>query len=164
MEFFAPTAGNGGLVQVESAGAKPGEFLASPALTSAGVRMMYLTPESYDAQRKALKADGKDMIDPWSDTFATRFGAFARLGASPRQPPALFYVHDPKGQVVSFELQDANGKRLDLGEWSTGTSDLRVLNVGFDGPIPPTARLVVRLAVPGALVTHPFKLEDIPLP
>jgi hypothetical protein len=70
-------------------------------------------------------------------------------------------INDADRRIVSMELQDANGQRLQTrSTW--GGNTLRTY--GFQTPPPADARLVVYVATPDAIRSYPFALENIPLP
>ncbi len=163
IELFTPTAANGGLARLADAGAAPGTFLEADALKSAGVRVMYLNPETYAAKREAATAAERDeATGPWSEDFANQMKLLARLTASSRMPLAVFFVDDPKQLVLNLELRASDGRVLDRGPLNVNHP--RVRAIYLDGPLPADAQLTLHLAAADALKTYPFKLENVPLP
>jgi hypothetical protein len=161
IELFTPTAENGGLLILPAVLAHPAEFVSLAALSDAGVRIMYLTPETYEAKRAALGTDPNDLAGPWRDEFANYVKVQTRPPSAGRRTIELFYVDDPKSEIVDLELQSADGTSL-APRVNSGMGQLRVFYLARVSPA--DARLVVRIASAGALAVHPFKLENIPLP
>lgn len=161
IELFRPTADNGGTVLFPGILGRPAEPVQDAALAGADVRLMYVTPESYEAKRPEAGADAKDPASPWSDEFANSLKSQVRQASLTRRAGAYFFLHDPRHEVVDLDLQTPDGKSLGPRVGS-GIGDLRAFSLGQ--PPPANAQLVVHLATPHALTTYPFKLENIALP
>lgn len=159
IDLFTPTEANGGLLRLPSIAASPAEFVKHDALARAGVKVMFVTLESYESKRAELGSAAEDPTGPWTDDFARSLKSQARLGDS-RRPPVYFFVHDPQQRVMDLELQSDTGARLDRRAARIG--GLRVLYP--EAPLPANAQLLVRIATDAAISSHPFKLENIALP
>jgi hypothetical protein len=161
IELFTPTEANGGILRLPEITAQPAEFVSNAALTDAGGQLMYLTPDTYEAKRRAAGADAREPTSPWSDNFAGYLNAQVRQSNVSHRPMAYFFVLDPRREIVDLELQTPDGKPLGL-RVSSGIGQLRALYLSQ--PPPPDAQLLVHLASPRALASYPFKLENIALP
>lgn len=161
VELFAPTVANGGILSVTGIWKHPGVFVKNDALATSGVRIMYLTPESYEANRTQDTGKAVERGSPWRREFAAQFAQYLKTHSSLN---TLFFVDDPKRQLMDLELQTPDGKRIDGGEEWTGIPELRVVVFSAAKPLPVDTRLLIRIAAPGAITAYPFKLENIPLP
>jgi hypothetical protein len=161
IDLFTPTEGNGGSLRLAGILERPAEFVGNAVLADAGVRLMYLTPETYEARRKAPGSDAKDATDPWNNEFAGYLNAQAKQSSLVRRTGVFFFLHDPDRRIVDLELQTREGKSLGV-RVSNGIGQLRAFSL--NQPPPSDAQLVVHLAIPRTLATYPFKLENIALP
>lgn len=162
IDLFAPTEANGGIVRLTEPFAKPATLIANDALKASAIQLMYLPIETYAKDREATGRDARDAAGPWSEEVATMMKGFASLPTDRRGQTLIFFLHDPNRVVVDLELQTKDGKRLDRGTLRIGAPQLR--GITLDAPPPADAQLVLRVAAPGAITAHPFKLENIPLP
>ncbi|MGN6644805.1 MAG: hypothetical protein ACTHKU_17590 [Verrucomicrobiota bacterium] len=163
VEFFNPTAANGGVLVIKDILKQPAEPIQNPALKKYGVELIYLTKESYEAKKKQLEEQQKSNTggaigEAFGDLFK---GMFSGMMGSDSKNSVKLYIKDPDKRVVEVEFQDANGKALKRrGSWSS--NEMR--SQDLDAPPPADTQLMISLATPEATQTFPFKVENIPLP
>ncbi|HWF20378.1 MAG TPA: hypothetical protein VG754_13995 [Verrucomicrobiae bacterium] len=163
VEFFNPTASNGGILIIKNILAHPAEAVQDATLKKYGVEVMYLTKASYEAKKKQIQDEEKSgsggaIGQAFGDLFKGMFGG---MMSSDSKDSIKLYIKDTDKRVVDFEFQDANGKPLKShGSWSMS----EMHNQDLDAPPPADTQLLIHLATPEATQTFPFKLENIPLP
>ena len=163
VEFFSPTAANGGTLVIKDILKHPAEPVANDTLKKYGVELTYLTKESYEAKKKQLQAQpgngaGAALGQGLGDMFSGMFSGMMSSGSS---NTAFLYVKDPGKHVIDVEYQDAGGKALKRrSSWSS--NEMR--SQEFAQPPPADTQLLVYLATPEAIQTVPFKIENVPLP
>lgn len=157
VELFTPTEANGGNVRVASFAARPAEFIRHEALEGAGIKLMYLTREAYEARRAAATAAG-EADAPWTEAVANALKARSRIGG---QNAVLFFVDDPQQRMVALDVETAGGKAI---RHRPSFAFSGIHSLFLDKPLPDDAQLVVRIAVDAAISRHAFKLENIALP
>jgi len=163
VEFFSPTAANGGSLVIKDILKHPAEPVANDTLKKYGVELTYLTKESYEAKKKQMQAqpgNGADaaMSQGLGDMFSSMFSG---MMSSSSANTALLYVKDPGKRVIDVEYQDAGGQPLKRrNSWSSNG----MRSQDFAQPPPADTQLLVYLATPDAIQTVPFKIENVPLP
>jgi hypothetical protein len=167
VEFFSPTAANGGVLVIKDILKHPAETVQNDTLKKYGVELTYLTKESYEAKKKQMQAQpgsnaGDAMSQGLGDMFSSMFSSmFSGMMSSSSANTALLYVKDPGNHVIDMEYQDASGKALKRrNSWSSNG----MRSQDFAQPPPPDTQLLVYLATPEAIQTVPFKIENVPLP
>jgi hypothetical protein len=163
VEFFSPTAANGGILVIKDILKHPAETVQNDTLKKYGVELTYLTKESYEAKKKQLQAQsgngaGGAIGQGLGDMFS---GMFSGMMSSSSANSAILYVKDPGKHVIDVEYQDASGKALKRrSSWSS--NEMR--SQEFAEPPPADTQLLVYLATPDSIQTVPFKIENVPLP
>jgi hypothetical protein len=162
-ELFSPTAANGGRFTIPNVLKDPDEDIENRALAKYGVQVR-IFPRGDESQDFTPTDD----IDK---AFARRMGGRIVNNPNTTQSTIQFYVNDPDHRVISLNFADGGGHLLQVrGSGSSGggargggpPGEFR--NFIFASPPPEDAQLVVELAVPKALRTYPFTVENIPLP
>jgi hypothetical protein len=163
VEFFNPTAQNGGILVVKDVLKHPAEPVENATLKKYGIEVIYLTKDSYAAKKKQIEEQEKSgsggvIGQAFGDLFKGMFGG---MMASDSKNAIKLYIKDADKRVVDFEFQDANGQPLkSQGSWSMN----EMHNLDLNAPPPADAQLLIHLATPAATQIFPFKLENIPLP
>jgi hypothetical protein len=163
VEFFSPTAANGGVLNLKDILKHPAEPVQNDALKKYGIQVMYLTREAFEAKKKEFEEGQKgEAGGKLGEAFGELFkGMFGGAMSSDTKNSVKLYVKDPEKRVVDVEFQDASGQPLKSGSsWSMG--ELR--QIEFKSPPPADAQLRIHLATPAALQTFAFKVENIALP
>ena len=162
LDLFHPTAENGGKIVVKSFQARPGEYIESPDLEKANIKLFYVTKDTEkkatdQLDQEAAKHSDATSMPPWRH----------KPSWGPPYPmnnvknPVQFIFSDPDGKLLDFALLDSSGSVI--GNRGTGRGPT-FFYAGFEKELPPDAQLVVYLATPASIRTVPFKLENIPLP
>ena len=162
VEFFSPTAANGGVLVIKDILKHPAEPVANDTLKKYGVELTYLTKESYEAKKKQLQSQPGNGADAFSQGMGDMFSSmFSGMMSSGSANNTFLYTKDPGNRVIDVEYQDANGKPLKRrNSWSSNG----MRSQDFAQPPPPDTQLLVYLATPEAVQTVPFKIENVPLP
>jgi hypothetical protein len=160
--FFSPTEENGGKTIIKDVLTHPGEPLDVPALKQLKMQVTYLTKESVEAAKQKKKANAT-AGDKLGEGLAQAFqGMFSGFGGSSMEKGAVdLQIVDPDSRLVKVAFLDANGKTIDSqGHMSSGEFH----HYGLKAAPAAGTQMVLYVATPGALVTVPFKLENVPLP
>jgi len=157
-DLLFPTTENGGLVIVKNLMAHPGEPFGDPLLKKANVTVAYLGKNVSEGgtSNKMLHGDASVPVAP---TPAPRRIPFLRR---PVQGKGLtFSVDDPEHHVADVVFMDSYCRRIWSGMFSAGDENR---TYQLQGEVSSNAQMRVYLAVPEAIRTVPFKLENIELP
>jgi hypothetical protein len=165
VELFNPTEANGAILRISSVLKHPAEPIQNPALAKYGIQLMYLTKEAYEAKKKEIEAQPKAGADAAGQKLGEAFGELFKgmFGGmvSDSKDAIQMYIKDPDKRVVGLEFQDAQGKPLKTnGKWTSNDFQQTQLTA----PPPADTQVVIQLAVPEAVKTFPFELQNIPLP
>lgn len=136
---------------LREAGARQSELLSSgPEPTSAATH----------APAPVVKSGGT--LPPSEAKAVTTESSSSRVGTrAPLSNEVAFQIKDPQHKVIELECRGADGRVLSRGPF-VGTGTWAVMR--FESAPPTDAKLVVYLAAPGAIESHPFKVENIALP
>jgi hypothetical protein len=146
-EFFSPTATNGGRLTLPDVLKHPGEDNQNPALIKYGIQLRIFP--------RGDAAVGYQPADDIDDAFLRRWVN------SNNENSITTYIKDPDHRLISLKFTDGGGRPLQ--EQSSSSSN-GFRNCNLVSPPPADTQLVIELAVPAALKSYPFTVENIPLP
>jgi hypothetical protein len=150
LDLAVPAEADGTIVRVPNIKLHPGR-IELPALTQAGIVFHFLGDADSTEEAVALRR---------------RAGLGSVLLAPPDMVKTVaYYIDDRSGLLLACELQDGAGRRLRIIDSSgqiTGSNQLFAVRLGE--PLADDTQLVFYLALPAALKSVPFRLENIPLP
>ncbi len=150
VEVFAPENDPESIVVVKNLSQHYGKSLPSEKLKNLGVNLVVSDPKS----QAATKEKNKAALTGGMGSLFTNF-----MTLKPNQ--LLFEIEDPKGSVVSYEIQDSNGVKLETaGSMSSGGSK----RLNFRKNPPKDIQLVVFVKTPKAIKKADFNLKEIRLP
>lgn len=144
IEFYLPSEANGSMLHLPNIMVHTG-LVEEPTLTKHGIQLyFYKDQASYDELKTQVPISGNVPVFPLA------------VG---------WYLRDPSNRVASFAFLEANGAVIRQDSVSTNGSPVgRSWVVRLLAPMPNDAQLIVYLAVPEAIKTVPFRVEEIMLP
>lgn len=182
-EFYFPGRDAHSLVTVENIGQHAGQTLDDATLKAAGLKLTFLTKdqvEIYKAEsdKKAdadalklfppnakpdaeLEKKRQDLAQKSVEALRQLFGIDVFEGNTLKPNNLALHIEDPNVRLVDIALETAQGQPI-KAEGYFGSDNTNIYK--FETPIPPDARLKIRVATPQSIVDVPFKLSDVPLP
>jgi hypothetical protein len=165
VEIFTPTAANGGLVILSNATARPGEVLTHAANDKHRLTLVFHTMESFEKTRSDADKAPAVAGPGGEETLAGFFpGILNDPDGTPRKR-VTFLAQDPDQTLVNLGLQTTDGgiiKQPTAISRSNVAPSLYAFD--FDAKPPTSLNLVVYVAVPEAVHTIRFVLENISVP
>lgn len=152
IEYCQPTEANGGVIRIPNIRSHAGR-IEHPVLTQYGITFQFITDKG--AWDEALESP--------------RGGGVIPSGFNVSSSPDFigFVFRDASFVLLDATLQDRTGSSIaDLGSRTISTglpsSQSRVQLI-LHAPLADDTQLVIRLAVPAAITTRPFRIEHMPL-
>ena len=88
------------------------------------------------------------------------FSSFAEMDEN----DIAFNVTDPGSKLISIDIEDDKGKKIENNGRMTIGGDPRTMIYNFKEKLPATARIRLYILTPRSVTTVPFKLSAVPLP
>jgi hypothetical protein len=147
IEMFVPAESNGSVIRIGNIKNHFGR-VEDPTLEKYGIVFHFLGDKASEDEARSLMSGGGGggaRIDG-----VTGFGYFFR---------------DPSGKLAGVQLQDSKGAPWpSSGGGGGGGSNGSLMSISLRSPITDDTQLVIYVAVPEAIKTVPFRVEDIALP
>lgn len=165
LDLFHPTTDNGGKIILKDFQAHPGEFIESPDMDKANVKLIYITKDTEKKALERLDEEAAKRNDPAKSDTAPMWRRMPFRG--PTYPmdnvknAVQFLFSDNDGNLVDFAFLDSSGAVIANRGSGRGAT---FFHAGFEKVLPQDAQLVIYLATPASIKAVPFKLENIPLP
>jgi hypothetical protein len=148
IEVFVPAEANGSMIRIPNIKSLLGR-VEDTTLAKYGIVFHFLGDKASEDEAKALMAGS---------------------GSSSRAPMDLvtgfgYYFRDPSNMLAGVQLLDGKGAPVQLsGGGGGGGSNGSLMSYSLRAPLADDTQLVIYVAVPEALKTVPFRVEDIALP
>jgi hypothetical protein len=157
-DLLFPTPENGGLVIVKDFLAHPGAAYADPLLKKSNVTIAYLAKDDSETTTSNKISQGVPPV-PLDPAQMPRHIPFTRR---PGQTKSLrFVINDPDRRLADMTFLDAYGRQIAASMTSISPESRTYL---VQNELPSNLRLYIYLAVPEAIKTVPFRIENINLP
>ncbi|MCB9029914.1 MAG: hypothetical protein H6619_02600 [Deltaproteobacteria bacterium] len=163
LDLFMPSKDPNAQIKIPNITAQSGKLLTAKALTDAGIKFVVMDKAAYDTEKKnneekmKKEAEAKGMANAMANAFGGMFGGFMQVSDN----DLVFKIEDPQSKIVSYELQDASGNKID-NQGSMTMNDVRVMN--FSMKIPSDAVLVIYVTTPHSSMAVPFSFDNLALP
>jgi hypothetical protein len=147
IELFLPSEASGSIVRIPNVLSHAGR-IEDPALAKQGIEYYFLPNQTSYDEAKGL-------------------AGFQARATPPDFPNGVgYFLRDPSGRWAGQQFQEANGTALPPGGSSSsgGAGGTQTGALRPRAPLPSDVQLVIYLAIPEAIETVPFRVEDIALP
>ena len=148
IEVFVPAESNGSIIRIANIKSHFGR-VEDPTLAKHGIVFHFLGDKASEETARALMSGAVGGS-------ATRIDSVTGYG---------YFFQDPSGKLAGVQLRDAQGTPFRGGGGGGGGGpNGSLMSFSLSSPILDDTQLVIYVAVPEAIKTVPFRVEDIALP
>jgi hypothetical protein len=148
IEIYLPAESNGSMIRIGNIKSHLGR-VEDPTLAKHGIVFHFLGDKASEDEARALMSGSGGSSSARIDS-VTGYG---------------YYFRDPSGKLAGVQLQDGKGAPFRGGGGGGGGGpNGTLMTYSLPSPIMDDTQLVLYVAVPEAIKTVPFRVEDIALP
>lgn len=163
IDLYIPKNDPAASVKIDNFLTQAGKPITNPGLKAAKIDLVVMDKAAYEADQKKkaeeakAKAKAEGMPADMLANFENMFGGFGGFDEN----SLAFKISDPEQRIVSMEVFDAAGQKID-NNGSMTSSDTKTLY--YSQKVPANASLVINVATAKAITKVPLQLANVALP